>query len=504
MVPRDPALLFRPPAPGRAGMPQPGPARPYGRPGDALRRPAAPVRPPSGPASGFGAPAPWMAPPPYRPAGLAASPRRGVIIPRPAPPRRHPVLWSCVLIVLIAAAAAAAYYAMTNTHGRAIADDVWKYVVAHWRLLLPIGIVGGLSWGVWGVRKLLSALYRPTVNDFRTTTSVVVPSTARTPTSSSGACAPGSARSPTEIIVVLDVVDDRGAARLRRLDLPAARDPVRAHRQALGARRRHPRRHAARSSCSPTPTPPGARACSPPCRCRSSTPRSAASARRQNVYQRRSQHLAPGRLLAASTLATSTTCRPWVAARRGGVPVRAHRRLPARGRHSRCCPPSSTSSSSADECVAGDDGRLTWLVLAPGYRTVHQASAQADCRCSRDSSARVRQAAGALEPQLLPLLPDRACTGLAVAGAAHHPGHRLPDPAHAADDGGDASSTSTRPWPGRLPVRSPSRSSGASSAGPCAASSHLRATPRRPAPAVDGGGRHRRRAADQGLGRSSP
>jgi cellulose synthase/poly-beta-1,6-N-acetylglucosamine synthase-like glycosyltransferase len=30
------------------------------------------------------------------------------------------------------------------------------------------------------------------------------------------------------------------------------------------------------------------------------------------------------------------------------------------------------------QCVAGDDGRLTWLVLASGYRTVHQASAQAD------------------------------------------------------------------------------------------------------------------------------
>jgi hyaluronan synthase len=28
-------------------------------------------------------------------------------------------------------------------------------------------------------------------------------------------------------------------------------------------------------------------------------------------------------------------------------------------------------------CVAGDDGRLTWLVLASGYRTVHQANARA-------------------------------------------------------------------------------------------------------------------------------
>src|SRR5699024_935993 len=28
-------------------------------------------------------------------------------------------------------------------------------------------------------------------------------------------------------------------------------------------------------------------------------------------------------------------------------------------------------------CIAGDDGRLTWLVLASGYRTVHQRSAKA-------------------------------------------------------------------------------------------------------------------------------
>ena len=28
-------------------------------------------------------------------------------------------------------------------------------------------------------------------------------------------------------------------------------------------------------------------------------------------------------------------------------------------------------------CVAGDDGRLTWLVLASGYKTVYQSSARA-------------------------------------------------------------------------------------------------------------------------------
>src|SRR5258706_4854767 len=41
--------------------------------------------------------------------------------------------------------------------------------------LLPIGLVGVLSWAVWLVRRSLSRRYRPIVNDFRTTTSVVVP-----------------------------------------------------------------------------------------------------------------------------------------------------------------------------------------------------------------------------------------------------------------------------------------------------------------------------------------
>jgi cellulose synthase/poly-beta-1,6-N-acetylglucosamine synthase-like glycosyltransferase len=43
------------------------------------------------------------------------------------------------------------------------------------------------------------------------------------------------------------------------------------------------------------------------------------------------------------------------------------------------------------ECVAGDDGRLTWLVLAAGYRTVHQASAQADSMFPDSWTAFIRQ-----------------------------------------------------------------------------------------------------------------
>jgi hyaluronan synthase len=42
-------------------------------------------------------------------------------------------------------------------------------------------------------------------------------------------------------------------------------------------------------------------------------------------------------------------------------------------------------------CVAGDDGRLTWLVLAAGYRTVHQDTAQADSMFPAELGAFVRQ-----------------------------------------------------------------------------------------------------------------
>jgi hyaluronan synthase len=43
------------------------------------------------------------------------------------------------------------------------------------------------------------------------------------------------------------------------------------------------------------------------------------------------------------------------------------------------------------ECVAGDDGRLTWLVLASGYTTVHQDTAEADSMFPAQLGAFLRQ-----------------------------------------------------------------------------------------------------------------
>ena len=43
------------------------------------------------------------------------------------------------------------------------------------------------------------------------------------------------------------------------------------------------------------------------------------------------------------------------------------------------------------QCVAGDDGRLTWLVLAAGFQTVHQDTAQADSMFPSQVRAFIKQ-----------------------------------------------------------------------------------------------------------------
>ena len=281
-------------------------------------------------------------PPPPRPA------RMPVVIPRPAPPRRRPAFWLSVLFVLLAVAAAGSYLATTTAAGRAVGAGVEAYVVDHWRLLLPVGIVGGLSWGVWAVRKLLSVLYRPTVNDFRTTTSVVVPSYPRGPGHpdalprhlARAGPRPRSSSCSTS-------TTPRRSDRLLGPQRPAApRDHVRARGQALGARRRHPRRPRrdprARRLRHRWEPRPARRAC----RCRSSTPRSAAVGTQQNVYQR---DTSVWRRVADWLVNLRYYDYVPAMGRAGAVRLRLrpHRGLPRAASCSRCSPTWRTSSSSA-------------------------------------------------------------------------------------------------------------------------------------------------------------
>ncbi|MCW2537946.1 MAG: hypothetical protein JWQ26_3645, partial [Modestobacter sp.] len=116
-------------------------------------------------------------------------------------------------------------------------SDVLSTIGPNWHLLLPIGVVGALSWSIWLLRKILSARYRPVVNDFRTTTSVVVPSFREDPEILERCLNTWLAQSPTEVIVVLDVEDQEAFARLTARANPQLRVMSFAHqgkRSALG------------------------------------------------------------------------------------------------------------------------------------------------------------------------------------------------------------------------------------------------------------------------------
>ncbi len=92
--------------------------------------------------------------------------------------------------------------------------DSWAFVIENWRLLLPIGLVGVVSWSVWAVRKLLSMRYRPTVNEFHTTTSVVVPSYREDPDVLEACLDTWLAENPDQVVIVLDVADTEAQQRL--------------------------------------------------------------------------------------------------------------------------------------------------------------------------------------------------------------------------------------------------------------------------------------------------
>ena len=104
-------------------------------------------------------------------------------------------------------------------------------------------------------------------------------------------------------------------------------------------------------------------------------PRVGGVSTRQNVYQPRRASGAASPT-GSSTCATSTTCpRP-----RGAVASSASPAAPRPTDGRRCCRCSTHLENEfflGRRCVAGDDGRLTWLVLAQGYRTEHQDSARA-------------------------------------------------------------------------------------------------------------------------------
>jgi hyaluronan synthase len=255
-----------------------------------------------------------------------------------------------------------------------IAHPAWWQQLHHW---IPIGLVGAVSWTVWLTRFTLSRVYRPVPSGYMTTTSVLVPAFREDPDIVERCLDTWLAENPTEIIIVPDVKDTEVIYRLRaraNLDPRIKVVPFVHHgkRSALGVAIREARCEILVLCDSDTNWEPGllAAVVAP-----FKNPKIGGVGTRQNVY-----------------LATTSVWRrvaDWMIDVRYKDYVRAQSRagavacLSGRTAAYRRAAVIPVLEHLEDEfflgrrCVSGDDGRLTWLVLASGYQTVYQSTARA-------------------------------------------------------------------------------------------------------------------------------
>jgi cellulose synthase/poly-beta-1,6-N-acetylglucosamine synthase-like glycosyltransferase len=250
----------------------------------------------------------------------------------------------------------------------------WWRQLHHW---VPIGLVGAVSWAVWLTRFTLSRVYRPVRPGYQATTSVVVPAYREDPEILARCLDSWLAENPSEVIVVPDVADTEVIALLRAraandrrlMVLPIVHN---GKRSALGAAIRQARMDILVLSDSDTSWQPGLlREVLAPFK----DPKVGGVGTRQNAYlpktsvwRRIADWMIDVRYLdyvRAQSRAGAVAClsgRTAAYRRKAVLPVLEHL---------------EDEFFLGRRCVSGDDGRLTWLVLASGYKTVYQSTARA-------------------------------------------------------------------------------------------------------------------------------
>ncbi|HEY6424758.1 MAG TPA: glycosyltransferase [Pseudonocardiaceae bacterium] len=254
-------------------------------------------------------------------------------------------------------------------------DNGWIFIKDNWRLLLPLGLVGLLSWSVWAVRKLLSMLYRPTVNDFRTTTSVVVPSYHEDPDVLEACLDTWLAENPDQVVIVLDVADTEAQRRLIARRDPRLRVIMFVHhgkRSALGVGIRAATAEVVVLTDSDTRWVPGLLAA---VQMPFIDPKVGGVSTKQNVFE---PNTSVWRRI-ADWIIDNRYLDYVPATGRAGAVVCVSGRTAAYRRSVvlKVLPHLEDEFFLGRRCISGDDGRLTWLVLASGFRTVHQSTARA-------------------------------------------------------------------------------------------------------------------------------
>jgi N-acetylglucosaminyltransferase len=244
-----------------------------------------------------------------------------------------------------------------------------------WHAGVPIGIAGVVVWTLWLYRVVSSRFAHPIVNNYRTTISLVVPSYREDPEILMQCLKTWLRQDALEIIIVLDVHDVECGALLATVEDPRLRVIVYRHegkRSALGVGVRAASGEVVVLSDSDTMWTNGLLAA---VQMPFIDPLVGAVSTQQNVYQR--------------TTSIWRRVADWM------VNLRYYDYVPAMGRKGAViCVSGRTAAYRRSvivpmlpnlehefflgrRCVAGDDGRLTWLVLASGYKTVHQSSARA-------------------------------------------------------------------------------------------------------------------------------
>jgi len=266
--------------------------------------------------------------------------------------------------------------ALTGIDGSLGQVGTWLGVV-NWQSWLPLGVAGVIVWAVWLYRWVLSRSYRPVSNTFRTTTSVVVPAFREDPELLIDALGTWLAQNPTEVIVVPDLADTEVIARLREV---AARDPRlrvapfrhSGKRSALGVGIRLARCELLILTDSDTWWQPELLA---NVQMPFFDPKVAAVSTRQSVHQRWSSVWR----VVADWILDLRYCDYVPAMGRAGAVICVSGRTAAY-RRSAVMPVLEHLEHEfflGRRCIAGDDGRLTWLMLASGYTTRYQSTALA-------------------------------------------------------------------------------------------------------------------------------
>jgi cellulose synthase/poly-beta-1,6-N-acetylglucosamine synthase-like glycosyltransferase len=240
---------------------------------------------------------------------------------------------------------------------------------------MPLGIAGIFVWALWLFRAVLSRFNKTVVNDFRTTTSVIVPSYREDPDILMECLETWLAQNPTEVVIVPDVADIEVQRRLAAVEDTRVRVIVFEHagkRSALGVGLRYATSEVVVLVDSDTRWAPGLLdAVQMPF----ADPAIGGVSTQQNVYQRETS---VWRRIADWLVNLRYYDYVPAMSKYGGVACLSGRT--SAYRRSAVTPVIENLENEfflGRRCIAGDDGRLTWLVLSQGYKTVHQSSARA-------------------------------------------------------------------------------------------------------------------------------